>query len=206
MDKKIKENAEIIWDYLHLHQTIEEADLILVMGSSDLRVIHKAIELYRAKVAPIMIVSGKFGELSLKKFAKTEAETFAEVAQKHGVSVQHIYLENEATNTGENVILTQKLIKAKKLASNRLIFVGKDYMERRIFLTAQKYWQNTKIFVTSPNLTIEDYCNDDFSYNSLTLRLAGEIDRLLTYPQKGYINKIDIPVKIISAKEYLLTI
>jgi hypothetical protein len=99
-----QELAKIIWDYHHLNQKLEPADLILVLCSHDLRVAEYAADLLLKDYAPYVIFSGGVAHqddlLSTNWNGLTEAEKFAEVAISKGVSRNRISIENKAQNTG----------------------------------------------------------------------------------------------------------
>ncbi|MFN0085015.1 MAG: YdcF family protein, partial [Blastocatellia bacterium] len=76
----IDEAAQRIWDYHQLHHAMEAADLILALGSNDLRVAGHAADLYLQGWAPRLMFSGNVGALTRDRFRKPEAEMFAEVA------------------------------------------------------------------------------------------------------------------------------
>src|SRR5215471_7721299 len=135
----IDELARKIWDYHHLNHTLEKADIILALGSNDLRVAEYAAELYLQGWAPLLVFSGNAGALTRERFNKPEAEMFAEIALQRGVPEGAILIEAESTNTGENVTFSRRLLESKGVYREKgsgkwpdsLILVQKPYMERR---------------------------------------------------------------------------
>jgi uncharacterized SAM-binding protein YcdF (DUF218 family) len=154
--KRVDALAKQIWDYHNLHQTI--ADCILVFGSHDLRVAKYSANLFLNKLAPLIVFSGKRGHLT-ERWKRTEAEKFAEIAVQAGVPRKKILIEKEATNTGENVLFTKRLLAKKRINPQKLIVVHKPYMERRTWATFKKVWPQKSIIVTSPPLSFENYPN-----------------------------------------------
>ncbi len=53
MSKRLYQQIETLWDYLQLHQQPNVADLILVLGSNDVRVAEHAAKLYH-QALPLM--------------------------------------------------------------------------------------------------------------------------------------------------------
>lgn len=47
--------ARIIWDYHLMHQTLEHADVMLVLGSHDLRVADYTAQLWIDRWAPLLV-------------------------------------------------------------------------------------------------------------------------------------------------------
>jgi len=69
--------AKKLWDYHHMHHTLENADCILVLGSHDLRVAERGAEVYLQGLAPIIIFSGGLGNVTKGIWTETEADKFA---------------------------------------------------------------------------------------------------------------------------------
>ena len=81
-----------------------------------------------------LIFSGGLGRLTDSGvWTETEAEKFSAIAIDKGVPAQAILIENRSTNTGENIVFTQALLKEKNLVPESFIVVQKPYMERRSF-------------------------------------------------------------------------
>ncbi|MEJ7830230.1 MAG: YdcF family protein [Segetibacter sp.] len=142
--------SEKLWDYHHMNHQLEKSDCILVLGSHDTRVAKRATELYFQEWAPIVIFSGGLGRLTDGLWNEREADKFAKIASEKGVPEHAIFNENRSTNTGENIIFTQQLLKEKKLDPQSFIVVQKPYMERRSYATFKKHWPDKNLVVTSP--------------------------------------------------------
>jgi uncharacterized SAM-binding protein YcdF (DUF218 family) len=117
--------AKKLWDYHHMHHTLEKADCILVLGSHDLRVAEHAAQLYLDGWAPLIIFSGGLGNFTREMWKETEADQFAAMAKKMGVPEDAILIENKSTNTGENILFTQQLLALKGLDPQSFIVVQK---------------------------------------------------------------------------------
>lgn len=192
MDPEIDKLAKKIWEYMLMHQKLEKADLIIAFGSHDLRVAEYAADLYLKGYARLILFSGKKGDLT-ERWDKTEAERFSEVALSKGVNPEYILLETESTNSGENVLFSRKLLKDKGLSPRKIIFVQKPYMERRLFANLKKRWSEVEIIVTSPEISYEDYPNEDISKEKMINVMVGDLQRIKEYPKLGYQIEQDIP-------------
>ena len=203
---EVDENAKILWEYMHLHHEIKPADAIFVLGSNDLRVAERAAELYRQGYAPMVIFSGKSGKASA--LGTPEADAFAEVAIAHGVPNEHILREDQATNTGENIQFTRKLLEEKKLNFTKFILVQKPYMERRTYATFRKQWPEAECVVTSPQLSFEEYeSGAHFADKDRFINLlVGDLLRIKEYPAKGFQIPQEIPQKVWEAYEKLVAL
>jgi len=170
--------AKKLWDYHHVNNKIEKADCILVLGSHDTRVAERAAELYLEGWAPIVIFSGGLGRLTKGVWSEAEADLFAKIAIKKGVPKEAILIENKSTNTGENILFTQQLLKKNNLHPESFIVVQKPYMERRSFATFKKHWPDKKLVVTSPQISFEDYPTDEIPVKQVINIMAGDLQRI----------------------------
>jgi uncharacterized SAM-binding protein YcdF (DUF218 family) len=132
--------AKKLWDYHHINHTLEKSDIIFVLGSHDVRVAERGADLYLQGWAPLIIFAGGLGRLTEGVFTQTEADMFAGIAMQKGVPKESILIENRSTNTGQNILLTQELLKANGLDPQSFIVVQKPYMERRSLATFKKHW------------------------------------------------------------------
>src|ERR1700742_2153827 len=117
--------ARKLWDYHHMHHIPEVSDCILVLGSVDLRVADRGAELYQQGLAPYIIFSGGLGAVTRQKWSESEADQMARIALDRGVPSEAIFTENQSTNTGENILFTQKLLDEKGLHPDRFLLVQK---------------------------------------------------------------------------------
>lgn len=200
------EAARVIWDYMKLNQPLEKVDAIFVLGSGDLRVPAYAAQLYHEGWAPLIIFSGKEGRLATarKRWNMSEAEKFAEVARELGVPEEAMLLEKEATNTGENVQFTKRLLEEKGVEVSKLILMQKPYMERRSYATFKKQWPDMNFIVTSPPLSYEEYPNEERSNEYLINMMVGDLQRIKEYPAKGFQVEQEIPANVWQAYEQLV--
>jgi len=166
-----------------------------VFGSHDPRVAKYGADLFLRKLAPLIVFSGKRGHLT-EKWKTTEADKFARVALRVGVPSGKILIEREATNTGENVLFTKRLLARRGLNPRRLILVHKPYMERRTWATFGKVWPQKKIIITSPPLSFEDYPNRLISKRDVIAIMLGDLQRIRLYAKEGLQIPQRIPRKI----------
>jgi len=145
--ERIDELAQTLWKYHHMNHELQPADIIFVLCSHDLRVADYAVELYKKGLAPYIVFSGGIahkGDLVETPWEEPEAEVFAERSITLGVPQEHIIIENKATNCGENVLFSEKILQEKNISYNTIIAVQKPYMERRAYATLMKHWPRKK--------------------------------------------------------------
>lgn len=196
--------AKKLWDYHHMHHTLENSDCILVLGSHDLRVAERGADIYLQGLAPIIIFSGGLGNVTKGIWTETEADRFATIALDMGVPPEAIFIENKSTNTGENIIFTQQLLKDKQLDLQTFIVVQKPYMERRSYATFKKHWPDKDLLVTSPQIPFDEYATDEIPMEKVINIMVGDLQRIRIYPQKGFQVPMDIPDDVWEAYEQLV--
>ncbi len=202
----IDELAITIWNYMHMRQDLHPVDAIFVLCSLDTRVAERAAELYAQGYAPWVIVSGGFGVLTKDRFTKPEAEVFADILTANGVPEDKIIIENQSTNTGENIRFTNELLHKLGHVFASFILVQKPYMERRTYATFKKQWPDseTQISVTSPEISYDEYFTDDMPKDLVINIMVGDLQRIKEYPKLGYQIEQDIPEAVWGAYEQLI--
>jgi uncharacterized SAM-binding protein YcdF (DUF218 family) len=201
----IDKNAKIIWDYMLMHHTLVKADVIFILGNRTTAVPKYAATLYHKGLAPYVICSGGHGKGA--RYDTTEAEMFRDILVEHGVPEEKIILETHATNTGQNVALTEALLREKGFDFRRFILVQKPHMERRSYATFMKQWKGEieDVRVSSPQLTYEAWCllgtqedKDGFIHT-----MVGDLRRIMEYPKLGHQIPQEVPQEVVKACERL---
>ena len=200
--------AKKLWDYHRLNQPLQPADAIFVLCSYDKRVAERGAQLWLDGWAPLLIFSGGLGVITRTLWTEPEADQFAEIARNMGVPGDAILIENRSTNTGENVLFTQKLLAERNLDPTRFLLVQKPYMERRSYATFRKVWPQKQVRVTSPQASYEEYLetysNPDLSPEQVIHIMVGDLQRIREYPQKGFQIPQEIPQDVWDAYEALV--
>lgn len=196
--------AKQLWDYHHMNHSLAKSDCILALGSHDLRVADRAAELYLEGWAPLVIMSGGLGNFTQDLWTESEADQFAAIAIKKGVPAKSVLIENKSTNTGENILFTQRLLKEKGADPQNFIVVQKPYMERRSYATFKKHWPDKNLIVTSPQISFDDYPTEEIPLERVINIMIGDLQRIKFYPAKGFQVYQDIPVEIWNAYERLV--
>ena len=205
-DLEVLSLAKKLWNYHHVSHIIEKSDCILALGSHDLRVAERTAELYLQGWATLVIMSGGLGNFTKEMWTEKEADKFAAVAIQKGVPKAAILIENKSTNTGENILFTQKLLEEKGLDPQSFIVVQKPYMERRSYATFKKHWPGKKLMVTSPQISFEEYPTDEIPIEKVINIMVGDLQRIKLYPEKGFQIYQHIPEEIWNAYERLVSL
>lgn len=196
--------ARIVWDYHHVDHDLEKADVIFVLGSHDLRVAERGAELYLEGWAPRIVFSGGLGALTRESFDEPEADKFARLARERGVPADAILIENQSTHTGENVLFTKRLLEQHGVEAESFILVQKPYMERRTLATFKKRWPEKTAMVTSPQIDLDDYCNEAIPKEKVIAIMVGDLQRIREYPARGFQIEQTIPSGVWDAYERLV--
>ncbi len=204
--ERIETLAELIWDYHHLHHRLEKVDLILALGSNDIRVAAHAADLWLAGLAPRLMMSGGSGKLTEKIFDRPEAILFAEIARERGVPEEALLIEPDSTNTGENIIFSRRRLEEVGLLPRRIILVQKPYMERRAYATFRKFWPEIDPLVSSPPISFADYPTPQLPRDLVINLMIGDLQRIRHYPARGFQIPQDIPDNVWGAAEELIAL
>ena len=190
VDDRLRPFVERIWNYHRLGHALVRSDAILVLCSHDTSVAAYAAQLFRDKWAPLLIFSGGAGAITQRLFTEPEADRFAAMALSLGVPADRIIVENQSTNTGENVQFTRQLLATRAIDVRTFILVQKPYMERRTFATFRKVWPEPRVCVTSPRVSLDDYlsryANEALSADDVVSIMVGDLQRIHLYPDKGF--------------------
>ena len=207
-DTGAKHYAKIVWDYLRMDQKLEKSDCIIVLGSHDVRVAERGVEIYMQNLAPIILFSGALGRLTKELWDRPEARIFAEIAENMGVPGDRIIIEDKATNTGENVEFAKQALLRNGIRPDRVIAVQKSYMERRTYATFKMVWPEVEVITASPRLDFEEYCcmypPEGMNCDEVINIMVGDLQRVKLYPQKGFQIYQEIPSEVWEAFERLV--
>jgi len=202
---EVVRQAQVLWNYLKLEQPLQKAACLLVMGSHDLRVAVHGAGLFLDGWVPMMVCSGGLGNFTREIWDEAEAVKFARVAEEFGVPKQRILIEDQSTNTGENVIFSRELLRKKSIQLDSVLLVHKPYMERRALATFQALWPEMQARVSSPAIDMLDYPNRDISMENMLNIMMGDFQRILIYPKKGFQIAQQVPDHVMEAYQQLVT-
>jgi uncharacterized SAM-binding protein YcdF (DUF218 family) len=200
--------AERIWRYHQMNHPLVKSDVILVLCSHDIRVAERGAELFLDGWAPLLVFSGGLGAITKHIWDEPEADQFAKVAAAMGVPKQCILVENQSTNTGENILFTRRLMDDVGIDPKSVLLVQKPYMERRSYATFRKVWPEKEVVVTSPRAAFDQYLaaysNSRLTRDEVIAIMVGDLHRIKVYPEKGYQAYEEIPEDVWAAFEELV--
>ena len=187
------ESLQVIWDYMVVEGELpSHADAIVVGGSGALTdSALRAAELYRAGVTQTIVVSG-FANPEFEADV-TEATLLANVLMEQGVPLEAILLDHDATNTGDNIINSARILSQAGIDAKDIILIHKPFMTRRFLATAQAQWPapQPNLYVTSQPTTLKEYnalITSLYGIESerMIYLMLGDYERMKSYPAKGF--------------------
>lgn len=144
-------------DFIFVEHKPEPSDVIFVPGSETEALGQKAAELWKAGLAPYILVSGRYS--ILKKGLElpenmagcgvypTEAAYLADVICRNGVPENAVWKEETATYTYENAIRSRQLMEQKHYTVKTAILCCKPSHARRSLLYYQLLFPETTFYV-----------------------------------------------------------
>lgn len=181
-DLSVMDCAQVLWDYHNTGTSLEKADIIVGLGSYDLRVADRCAELYAEGWAPLVIFTGASGNWTSGKFAGSEAQAFSDRAIALGVPRHAIRLEETATNISENV----RFVRAHAPRAGKVIWVTKPQTQRRVSATLQVRWPEVISIVTAPQHGLAAQPVSHHSFEALVSEMVGDTWRMAAYADKGF--------------------
>ena len=76
--------------------------------------------------------------------------------------------------------------------------------ERRSYATFKKRWPDKNVIVTSPQISFEEYPNDEIPLEKVINIMVGDLQRIKIYPEKGFQLFQDIPDDVWQAYQRLI--
>lgn len=196
----------MIWRYHHIQQTPVPGDVIVALGTNDLRVAEFAASLYHRGFGRKLVCTGGIahqGDLLETPWHRPEAEMFADVAVRHGVPRGNILLEPRATNTSENLLFTRELLEHESISAERIVLAVKPFMQRRTWATMQVVWPEVSATVASPEMTLDEYFSAELLPEKVIHILMGDLQRLWIYGKRGWSVPQQTPGEVQHAFDFL---
>lgn len=191
-----------LFSYLALADPLpDRADLIIGFGHFDFSIPAHCVELYRSGLAPKILFTGGVGAGSAD-LSMPEGQAFAQHALELEPTLPSgaLIVEDRSTNTAENILFSQDVLAgldpplrfAREIRS--VICVASPYRQRRVDATLELLLPGVRRFNAPPQ---SDYNGEKRVFlakgERLDALLAGELQRLDSYPARGFIAPVTIP-------------
>lgn len=207
MNEEVLRLARVIWDFHQLHQEPVPADVIIALGTNDLRVAEFAADLYDRAYGPILVCTGGVAhqsDLLATPWPKTEAEMYADVMERRGVPQDRILLEKRATNTAENIRFTRELLSERAIGPHNILIAVKPFMQRRVWATLAVEWPEMRATLASPRMTLDEYFTVDLPAEKIINIMMGDLQRIWVYGRRGWSAPQVIPAEVREAYQSLI--
>ncbi|MFF1973565.1 YdcF family protein, partial [Streptomyces sp. NPDC058204] len=133
-------DAQRLWDYHQMGHSPRPCSVVIGLGSHDLGVADRAVELYRDGMAPLLLFTGATSPTTRERMPRGEAVHYRERALELGVPAARVLVEPSARNTGENIRFSRAVLEEAGVEVSSVLLVSKPYEERRAYATARKLW------------------------------------------------------------------
>ncbi|MFJ3022203.1 YdcF family protein [Streptomyces tendae] len=192
-----------LWEYHQMGHTPRPCSVAIGLGSHDLGVADTAAELYERGMAPLIVFTGATSPTTRERMPRGEAVHYRERALELGVPSSAILVEPRARNTGDNIRFSRKLLEEAGVDVSSVLLISKPYEERRAYATARKLWPDVEIVSASSPMTLNEYVDSLGDARMVIDMLVGALQRLLVYPEQGYLISQPVPADVIEAYERL---
>ncbi|MEU8760817.1 YdcF family protein [Streptomyces sp. NPDC048659] len=196
-------DARLLWELQRMRHEPRPCSVAVGLGSHDLGVADATVALYRRGMAPLIVFTGATSRTTRDRMPRGEAEHYRERALELGVPGSLVLVEPRARNTGENVRFTRELLAERGIAVASVLLVSKPYEERRAYATARKLWPGVEIVSASSPMTLPEYVDSLGDARLVLDMLVGAVQRLMVYPERGFMIATEIPADALAAFERL---
>jgi uncharacterized SAM-binding protein YcdF (DUF218 family) len=206
-DADVAAPLRVAWNYMRLVHRPEPSDAILTLGSFDPQAAVHAASLWKAGLAPVVIMSGGIahrGGVLDTGWDRSEARVFADAAIGEGVPEAAILLEDRAQNTGDNFVMGLEIAERAGIRPKKLLVVAKPYMTRRGFATGRKLVPGIELLMQCEDIDVVRYFAREPDPERTMLALVGDLHRIIVYPRLGFQTAQEVSPEVIDALRRLV--
>ncbi|MER5735087.1 YdcF family protein [Streptomyces sp. NPDC002262] len=196
-------DAQVLWDFQKMNHEPKPCSVGIGLGSHDLGVADVTVDLYQRGMFPLIVFTGATSRTTADRMPRGEAEHYRDRALELGAPASAILVEPNARNTGENIRFSRDLLTERGIEIASVLLVSKPYEERRAYATARKLWQDIDIVSASSPMSLTEYIDLIGDPKLVLDMLTGAQQRLLIYPDHGFMLRQEIPAAVEAAYERL---
>ncbi|MEU9397870.1 YdcF family protein [Streptomyces sp. NPDC048324] len=196
-------DAQLLWDYHHMHHTPRPCSVAVGLGSHDLGVADVSAELFHQGMAPVIVFTGSTSPTTRARMPRGEAVHYRERALELGVPDSAILLEPRATNTGENIEFSKAVLAEARIEVSSILLVSKPYEERRSYAMTRRLWPEVEVVCASTRMGLEEYAGSIGDARMVIDMIVGALQRVLVFPRLGLAIEQDVPDAVAAAFERL---
>ncbi|MFC9123108.1 YdcF family protein [Streptomyces sp. NPDC057067] len=199
ISKQSRADAQLLWDYHQMHHEPRLCSVAIGLGSHDLGVADTTVDLYKRGMMPLIVFTGATSPTTAERMPRGEAVHYRERALELGVPSSAMLVEREARNTGENIRFSKALLEEAGADVSSVLLVSKPYEERRAYATACQLWPGVAFVSASTPMVFDDYVASVGDVRLVVDMLVGALQRLLVYPERGFMIRQDVPRSVAEA-------
>ncbi|MEI6631204.1 MAG: DUF4922 domain-containing protein, partial [bacterium] len=213
-------DVEKLISFLSQRETEQQAELIVVLGNSRLEAPEYAARLYREGYAKKILASGgigretpplrenvrRSGRYSIENLdALSEAEIFRDILIANGVAPEDIIIEDQSTNTKENILNSKKILEEQNIPHQMVILIQHPLLQRRSVATFRRWFSDDVTCLSCPPALPYFYLASSEEQAVLINMALGEIGRFAIYGPEGKndIVAVAIPAEVSAAYQAL---
>lgn len=201
---ELRADVQTLWEYHDLGHELRPVDVGIGLGGHDLGVATHAAELYHRALFPEVVFTGANAPTTVEIFPRGEAVHYRERAMQLGVPGNAIMLEPRATNTGENIEYTRRLLLELGRQVRSVMLISRPYQQRRAYATARKVWPEVAVVCTSRALSPDEYVAGVGDTAKMINMLVGDTQRITVYAAKGFAVPQEVPGEVEAAYRRLV--
>lgn len=200
----LRRDVEVLWDYHHVGDELVPCDVGIGLGSHDPDVAIYAAELHRRGLFGRIVFTGANAATTIERFPRGEAVHYRELALAQGVPDDAITVEPDATNTGENIEFTSRVLRDTGIVVRSVMLISRPYQQRRAFATCRKVWPDVEVTCASRPLSFDEYVARNGDPDRVISMLVGDTQRVALYADRGFAIPQHVPDEVHRAYEHLV--
>ena len=196
----VREDVETLWAFHDLQHEPGPVDVCIGLGGHDLGVADYTADLYLEGLFRCIVFTGANAPTTVNAFPQGEALGYRDHAIARGVPAEAIIVEPAATNTGENLEYSRKVLAERGIEPSTILLVSHPYQRRRAYATSRAVWPEVDVRCVSRPLTLDAYLPTIGDADRVIGMLVGETQRLTLYAELGFIEHVeDVPEDVRAA-------
>lgn len=209
-NEQILKHACILYEFLsyrsnHIPESLE---CVIGLGSADIGIANVCYNFAKQYHIKQVIFTGKGGKNSAYQGNSEAYKMRNEFLNKSTISDVNIILEEEATNTYENIYYIKEYVNC--LDVKKILLIGKPYqMQRCQAICTNQISNEIQLYFSSSVMSLEQYIDYNEEENILSAdkiiqELVDEVSHLIIGSKYLILSHVEIPNDIIDSYTYLL--
>lgn len=187
-----------------MHHGLYPCDVGIGLGSHDPGVAIYIAELFHRAMFPLIVFTGANAPTTVDRFPRGEAVHYRDHAIELGVPSEAIRVEPAATNTGQNIEFTRRMLADEGVDVSSVLLISRPYQQRRAFATCKKVWPEVEVLCTSRPLPLDEYITSIGDTQFVINMLVGDTQRIIEYPKCGFAIEQEMPPQVQDSYQRLI--